>query len=108
MIWGETTKQKLERKSWVYGLHAWFAWYPVKLDNGRWIWLQWIWQQKNRTVVDGVNVHQGRKWSRETLCEACALRFSCDRGYRSKTTALHLCSFTKKDEPKEANGKNGT
>lgn len=48
MIWGKTKTEKLKQKLWVYKLHAWFAWRPVKLDNGRWIWLQWIWQQKKK------------------------------------------------------------
>ena len=76
MIWGETTEQKL----WVYKLHAWFAWHPVKLNNGRWVWLQWIWRQKNTT-----------------------------RGGDSWDTAIYICSFTKMDElaERKTNGKNG-
>jgi hypothetical protein len=27
----------------------WWAWYPVKIDTGRWVWMQWVW----RSVPDG-------------------------------------------------------
>lgn len=96
MIWGQTAQEKL----WAYKLHAWFAWRPVKLDNGRWVWLQWIWQQKKSNQSH----RDDNDWNRETLCKACALRFSCKRSYRDKTTSFRICSYTEKDEPKEKNG----
>ena len=43
MIWGETTKEMLNR---VFGKHKWFAYRPVKLKDGRWVWWQLIYKQE--------------------------------------------------------------
>lgn len=37
MIWGKTNKQKELPK-----LKHWFAWYPVELKDGHWVWLEWL------------------------------------------------------------------
>ena len=39
MICGRPANEKWERLSqW----HLWFAWRPVRLDDGRWAWLEWL------------------------------------------------------------------
>jgi len=44
MIFGKTTEQmEAEVQEYLRELqkgYIWFAWYPVQLDNGRWIWLE--------------------------------------------------------------------
>lgn len=56
MIWGKT----IEKQLWMYRRHKWFAWYPVKLNDGRWVWWEIIWQQKE--------CHRGGDgWNRERL-----------------------------------------
>jgi len=59
MIWGKTTEEQL----WEYRKHKWFAWYPVALDNGQWVWWEWIWRQKESQIRDGDN------WSRKLIKE---------------------------------------
>ena len=56
MIWGKTTYEQL----WEYRRHKWFAWYPVTLDNGRWVWWEYIWRQKE-------GHWGGNSWVREPL-----------------------------------------
>jgi hypothetical protein len=48
MIFGKTTHEQL----WRYRKHKWFAWYPCTLENGCYVWLQWIWRQKYAGWVD--------------------------------------------------------
>lgn len=38
MIFGRTTEEKNKK----YDHHLWYAWYPVKLLDGRWAWLQYV------------------------------------------------------------------
>ena len=38
MIWG--TKRKLENMG---SICIWFAWHPVRLRDGRWIWWERVW-----------------------------------------------------------------
>lgn len=40
MIWGKTDKEKSER---IIRCKQWFAWRPVKLEDGRWCWWEKIW-----------------------------------------------------------------
>ena len=35
MIWGKTYKEKRER---IASVKNWFAWYPIRLADGRWCW----------------------------------------------------------------------
>lgn len=40
MIWGKTTierKKKQQAKE-----KKWFAWYPIHLVDGRWVWLEYV------------------------------------------------------------------
>lgn len=39
MIFGRVKVEILE----YVGHRQWFAWYPVKLDDGRWLWLEKVW-----------------------------------------------------------------
>lgn len=39
---GESTDKKLEVSKWK----PWFAWFPVRLDDGRLAWLRWIKRKK--------------------------------------------------------------
>lgn len=56
MIWGKTTEEQLK----VYHKHKWFAWYPVTLDDGRWVWWEWIWER--------LESHRGSdSWSRQPV-----------------------------------------
>jgi len=57
MIWGKTNTQRLA----IYEKHKWFAWYPVKLNDGRWIWWEWTWQQRL------TNSHGMNSWDRERI-----------------------------------------
>lgn len=45
MIWGRTYKQAKEDKEskWPEGKN-WYAWRPVLLEDGRWIWREWVWR----------------------------------------------------------------
>ena len=40
MIWGKTDKEKddIQAKKDAH----WFAWHPVKLEDGRWVWLEYM------------------------------------------------------------------
>ena len=52
MIWGETDEQRHARR---YTWHRWFAWRPVRVNDGRWVWRETV----ARKRVDGIN---GMKW----------------------------------------------
>lgn len=41
MIWGKLLKEKVER---VYSCGKWFAWYPIRLKDGRWAWWEYVWR----------------------------------------------------------------
>lgn len=49
MIFGKTHDQKKEEdKLFLWDNYlgdVWFAWYPVKLDDGRWAWLSLVWKR---------------------------------------------------------------
>lgn len=50
MIWGETTTQRKDRlEVW----HDWYAWYPVKLMNGRWAWFSDIYRLQVTGALGG-------------------------------------------------------
>jgi len=36
MLWGMLNSERADLGKW----HEWFAWYPVHLEDGRWLWLQ--------------------------------------------------------------------
>lgn len=38
MIFGMTEEEK-------YKWHRLFAWWPVRLNDDRWVWLQWYWRR---------------------------------------------------------------
>jgi hypothetical protein len=40
MIWGKTFKQQ-EREQENKDM-SWFAWYPIQLTNGRWLWWEYV------------------------------------------------------------------
>ncbi|MCW2317111.1 hypothetical protein M2322_002665 [Rhodoblastus acidophilus] len=43
MIFGLSHSQKREKFNAQYRpWHRWFAWYPVWLEDGRLVWLQWV------------------------------------------------------------------
>ena len=48
MIWGKKTNEKL----WMYRRHRWFAWRPVRLEDGRWIWLEVVIREKESHPFD--------------------------------------------------------
>ncbi len=54
MIWGRTyAKSKYDEESkWPEGKN-WYAWYPVILSDGRWIWREWIWREYWSSWGDG-------------------------------------------------------
>jgi len=45
MIFGKTDEQK-------FVAHKWFAWHPVRLENGKWIWLEYV-TKKPLRHIDG-------------------------------------------------------
>jgi len=45
MIWGMTNKQKGET---IYSQKKWFAWRPVKLKDGQWVWWEYVWIMSER------------------------------------------------------------
>lgn len=47
MIWGRT---KAERDSYRKG-HRWFAWRPVRLEDGRWAWMNTVWREAEECTV---------------------------------------------------------
>lgn len=44
MLWGMTAAQK-EAIAKGYVAELWFAWHPVKLFDGRWCWLDYVWRK---------------------------------------------------------------
>lgn len=46
MIFGKTWQQKQEEEqAYLRSIQdgvKWFAWYPVRLENGSWVWLEWV------------------------------------------------------------------
>lgn len=40
MIWGKFTKEEKEGSG---SLCQWFAWHPVRLRDGRWVWWETVW-----------------------------------------------------------------
>lgn len=38
-------KTRSEKNEVVRKLHRWFAWYPVHITDGHWVWLQFIYRQ---------------------------------------------------------------
>lgn len=53
MIFGRTHEDR--QCSNIYRDELWFAWRPVHLKDGRWIWLDYVW----------------RKWECDELAPAC-------------------------------------
>lgn len=51
MIWGTTHQQDFARRLNLTYWHRWFAWHVVMLDNGRFVWLQFV----HRRLECGVN-----------------------------------------------------
>ena len=41
MIWGKSPDDRKILENW----HNWFAWRPVRMEDGRWAWLQFIYRQ---------------------------------------------------------------
>jgi len=41
MIWGKTHQERDLKNPFMYA-QKWFAWRPVQLNSGRWVWLQKI------------------------------------------------------------------
>ena len=41
MIWGKTTSEKLTT---VYSVSQRFAWFPVQLTDGQWVWWERVWK----------------------------------------------------------------
>lgn len=39
MIWGKTYSEKDANRKWKSPVSLWFAWRPVRLQSGRWVWL---------------------------------------------------------------------
>ena len=54
MIWGKTTSEKIAE---IYSVSKWFAWYPIQLKDGRWIWWEYVWLHKCRSYLTGTNYH---------------------------------------------------
>ena len=50
MIWGKTTKEKLTQ---YYSVGKWFAWRPVQLEDGRWVWWEYVWCHSWRKKYNG-------------------------------------------------------
>lgn len=47
MIWGKTTDERDKKTRNEYEWHAKFIWlWPVKLQNGRWVWLETVIQKR--------------------------------------------------------------
>ena len=47
MIWGKThTQKKKDKESKFPEGKNWFAWHPVRLDDGRWAWREWLWRKR--------------------------------------------------------------
>lgn len=46
MIVGRTLAQKAARAVALREQHQWFAWHPVRLKDGRWVWLRSIYRQR--------------------------------------------------------------
>lgn len=44
MIFGTMHKEKADR-SLSRGEELWFAWHPVRLNDGRWLWLDYVWRR---------------------------------------------------------------
>jgi len=71
MIWGITDAARYERRqarlaALYYKPYRWFAWRPVRLDDGRWVWWEWIEVEDLITYVNGIYSRGfwGFKWHR--------------------------------------------
>ena len=42
MIWGSTYSEKYEKRLRTWKWQPWYAWYPVRLECARWVWLETI------------------------------------------------------------------
>ena len=49
MIWGNTKQHNIDEHDRIAKWHKWFAWYPVTLEDGRFVWWQWV---NKRTAIE--------------------------------------------------------
>lgn len=49
MIFGRTYSNKKSMK--IHKNDIWFAWYPIQLEDGRWVW----WQKVKRFLASSIN-----------------------------------------------------
>jgi hypothetical protein len=42
MIWSNRYKDTITRRQQLESWHPWYAWYPVRLDDGRLAWFEWV------------------------------------------------------------------
>ena len=41
MIWGKITSEKCET---IYSVSKRFAWHPIQLTDGQWVWWEYVWK----------------------------------------------------------------
>jgi hypothetical protein len=59
-------KKRRDYKIW----HRWFAWFPLKTQDGTWVWLETIWRRFDGLTIDyievwnyRINLPEGAEWS---------------------------------------------
>lgn len=52
MIWGNKRKQEC-----MGSVCQWFAWHPVRLRDGRWVWWETVWLHEWTTKAGDIGRH---------------------------------------------------
>lgn len=60
MIWGRTTTEKFTK---IYSVGKKFAWLPVQLKDGRWIWWEYVWKHSWTTAYWGDNGYHYERYT---------------------------------------------
>lgn len=62
MKWTGPTRE--QRKARQDSFTPWFAWYPVEVENGTHVWLEWI---ERRIEYKGYRIYTYYRWPRHDL-----------------------------------------
>lgn len=115
MIWGQKYGEREAALARRRGPHEWFAWRPVRLDDGRWAWLRVVFRLSNPdrppievrghdAVGDLALCREGRKrgWWRHS--QSHYLRWTDGRGNWSTAQAVDAVNRSQLPEARWCGG----
>lgn len=53
MIFGKSNEEMNQKRDRYYKERKWFAWHPVRLVNGCWVWLEYVWKNYSSACGGG-------------------------------------------------------